>query len=148
MKITFQAHRGNALLSRAIRLLSPRYNHISIRLGDLVYEAHIKTGVTCTPYKEWKGKKTVVAKRSFELDDKQTMRVVLFLNKQVGKGYDVLGIFSFIWIYFKPRMGKFYCSELAQVALYKMLGIHSTAEDYNQKVSPYQFWRNLRMVRG
>lgn len=147
MKITFQAHRGDALLSRAIRLLSPRYNHISIRVGFLVYEAHIHNGVTQTPYKLWQGKKSVVAKKSFEVDDQTAMRMVSFLATQVGKKYDIWGIFGFLWWFFKPRKDRWYCSELAQVALYKMLGIRSTADDYDQKVSPYQFWRNLRMVR-
>lgn len=146
MKITFQAHRGDALISRAIRLLSPKYNHISIRIEDTVYEAHIGTGVTETSYKTWKGKKTVVAKKSIEVDLMTGLKVLDFLFNQVGKKYDVLGIFAFIWIFFKPRKDRWYCSELAQVVLYKILGIRSTAENYNQKVSPFTFWDNLKSV--
>lgn len=147
MKVTFQAHKGTALISRAIRLLSPKYNHISIRIGDEVFEAHIKTGVTKTPFSVWEGKKTIVNKKSLEIDDIRGLRLVAFLNKQVGKKYDTLGIFGFLWWFFKPRKDRWYCSELAQVALYKCLGIRSTSDDYNQKVSPYQFWRNLRAVK-
>lgn len=147
MKVTFQAHRGDALLSRAIRLLSPKYNHISIRVENEVFEAHIKTGVTKTPYKIWKGKTSVVAKQELFIDDIRGLKLVAFLNKQVGKKYDVLGIFSFLWVYFRPKKDRWYCSEYAQVALYKCLGIRSTENDYNQKVSPYQFWRNLRTVK-
>lgn len=147
MKIVFQAHKGTALISRVIRLLSPKYNHISIRVENEVFEAHIKTGVTKTPYKTWKGKSSVVAKQELFIDDIKGLKLVKFLNEQVGKKYDTLGIFSFLWIYFKPAKGKWYCSELAQVVLYKILGIRSTENDYNQKVSPYLFWRNLRTVK-
>lgn len=146
MKIQFQAHRGDALISRAIRLLSPKYNHISIRIEDTVYEAHIGTGVTETPYKTWKGKKTVVAKKSIEVDIVTALDIMDFLFRQVGKKYDVLGIFAFIWIFFKPRKDRWYCSELAQVILYKTLGMRSTEDNYNQKVSPFAFWENLKAV--
>lgn len=146
MKITFQAHRGDALISRLIRLVSPKYNHISIRIEDTVYEAHIKTGVTQTPYKTWKGKKTVVAKKSIEVDIVQTLDILDFLFKQVGKKYDILGIFSFIWVFIKPRKDRWYCSELSQVVLYKILGMRSYEDNYNQKVSPFEFWDNLKSV--
>jgi len=33
------------------------------------------------------------------------------------------------------------------VALYKSQGISSTEDDYNQRVSPYQFWRELELIK-
>lgn len=141
MKIVFQAHKGTALLSRAIRLLSPKYNHISIRVENEVFEAHIKHGVTKTPYKTWKGKSSVVAKKSLELDTITGLKVVSFLNKQVGKKYDLWSVIGFVWVFMKPRNGFWMCSELAIVALGKCLGRRDVFD--NQKVSPDLFWRIL-----
>lgn len=140
----FYAHKGNSLLSRAIRLFSPKYNHISIRIGQTIYEAHIHTGVRKVRYSKWEGRKSIVAYR--EIKTKEEKRVRAFLEKQVGKKYDTLGIIGFIWGLIPPKKDKWYCSELAKVALYKALGIRSTAEDYNQRVSPYQFWRELSAI--
>lgn len=144
MKIIFQAHRGDALLSRAIRLLSPKYNHISIRIEDTVYEAHIGTGVTETPYKKWKGKKTVVAKKSIEVDLMTGLKVLDFLFNQVGKQYDLWAVISFVWVFMKPRKGYWMCSELAIVTLGKALGRRDVFD--NQKISPDLFWRILKTV--
>lgn len=139
----FNAHRGNALISRLIRLFSPKYNHISIEIDGFIYEAHAP-GITKTPVKKWDSS-TVVETISIRPISKE--KVVSFLDKQVGKKYDFMGICSFIWVFMKPQKDRWYCSELAQVALYKALGIRSTADDYNQRVSPYQFWKGLKVIR-
>ncbi len=144
--IIFHAHRGEAKLSKIIRWMSPKYNHISIEVDDVVFEAHINCGVRKTYSDDWDGS-TVVESIRIKVSDYHLGRVWEFLNKQVGKKYDTLGIFAFLWWFFKPRKDRWYCSELAQVALYKALGIRSTDDDYNQKVSPYTFWRNLQLVK-
>lgn len=144
MKLVFYAHRGNALISRLIRIVSPRFNHISIRTGDFVYEAHIKGGVTCTYYKDWKGKKTVADRKVMTLTIEESARVVAFLEAQVGKKYDITGIFAFLTVFSKPRKGRWFCSELAMVALLKVLNRKLPFE--NQKVSPDMFWLILNLV--
>lgn len=143
--ITFNAHHGDAKISKMIRWLSPKYNHISIEIDGIIWEAHIEHGVTRTIRSKWAGWSTVVER--IHVHSKYQSDVKTFLNAQVGKKYDTLGIFSFLWWFFKPKKDRWYCSELAQVALYKALGVRSTDEDYNQKVSPYQFWRGLQLLK-
>jgi len=138
--IIFQAHNGDKPVSRLIRVFSPRYNHISIRVGNTVYEAHAIKGVTKTAYGSWKDKKSVVATMGFDVTASVQARVKEFLERQVGKKYDGHGIFSFLWQYSKPVKGKWYCSELAMATLYKMINVKSNSENYNQKVSPAKFW--------
>lgn len=144
--ITFHAHHGDAKLSRIIRWMSPKYNHISIQIDEVIFEAHIDHGVTRSLVGTWNGS-TVAESITIKCSSENLGKTWEFLNKQVGKKYDTFGIFAFLWWFFKPQKDRWYCSELAQVALYKALGVISTAEDYNQKVSPYQFWRNLQVVK-
>jgi len=146
-KITFNAHRGDAIISRLIRVLSPQYNHISIQLGHHIYEAHIDTGVRKVRRLKWDDT-TVVDTISIFCEDEHYQETKDFLEKQVGKKYDILGIVGFIWVFTKPRIGRWYCSELAQVILYKANGISSSEEDYTQKVSPFAFWRTLQLLRA
>ena len=139
--ITFNFHRGNKPISRMIRLFSGgQYNHVSIKIGRTIYEAHIKNGVTKTSQGLWNDE-TVAVSAPFEFPYEKEAKK--FLEKQVGKKYDILGIFAFLWVFAKPKKGKWYCSELAQVALYKALGIKSTDSNYQQKVSPQDFYYNL-----
>jgi len=140
--MTFQFHKNNSFISRLIRLLSHgEFNHVSILAGEFVYEAHIDKGVVKTHQDKWNSS-TVVDR--IEYYSYNQPEVVEWLEKQVGKKYDITGIFSFISIFAKPRMGYWYCSELAMVAFSKMKGIQD--EDIeNQKVSPYLFYKILEL---
>jgi uncharacterized protein YycO len=140
----FQFHYSKTLLGFLIRLLSfGHFNHVSIRLGNYVYEAHIHTGVRRTLYTKW-NKKTVVQIKEVKLEQAEYERVYVWLNKQVGKKYDILGIFSFIFFFLPPRKGYWFCSELAICSLAKAKG-KSDALD-NQKVSPQLFFDILDLV--
>lgn len=137
----FQFHGGNSIISRLIRLISNgNYNHVSIRCGKYVYEAHIKGGVKKTLYSKWDKssvKETIFVKSS------RVKSVEKWLNKQVGKKYDLLGILSFLFVITKPRKGYWYCSELAMVTYSKLKGHSGDVE--NQKVSPYLFYKILEL---
>lgn len=172
-QITFHFHKGNALLSKAIRFFSQgKFNHVSIQIGNTVWEAHIDTGVrkvniakkTGTislvwadtvnqAYKseinierfleEWTGFKTIKESIALDITDTQAKRVITFLNKQVGKKYDTFGALSVVWRMFKQGTDKWYCSELGYVALMKALGV---PKGYNQRVSPQEFYEQLSVI--
>lgn len=145
MQIKFNAHRGNGIISRLIRLFSRGlYNHISIELDGYIYEAHIHTGVHKVLVKEWDAK-TVVNSTEIDLSTKRFKETYLFLEKQVGKKYDLRGVLGFLFVAFKPRMGYFYCSELAIVALAKALGKKDRMN--NALVSPHLFWDILLLSK-
>lgn len=141
MKIIYQWHRGNKPIQKAIRTLSPRYNHASTRFisdtEDFVSEAHKKSGVIETPYKEWKDKKSVKKKIVFEVTEEQYNRAREWVRKQKGKDYDSWAIISFYFPIIKQKEGKFYCSELQMITFYKMKGERVTWADRKQRVSPY-----------
>lgn len=136
----FQFHQGDALISIMIRLLTGKYNHVSIRVGNYVYEAHIKKGVTKTLYSKWNSSSVV---ETIEVKSKNEKKVKLWLDKQVGKKYDVSGILSFLSIFSKPKIGKWYCSELSFVAYAKLKGVEGNIE--GQKISPYLFYVILQL---
>ena len=140
----FQAHTGYHPISILIRLFSRgRFNHISIKLGEFIYEAHLKGGVMKTHERDWDDS-TVVETKEVKITAVQRVAVRLWLNKQVGKKYDLWGIFAFISFFAKPRMGYWYCSEYATVALAKALDKKTLLE--KQKISPETFWEILNLV--
>lgn len=139
----FQFHSQDTIISILIRLITRgKFNHVSIRSGKYVYEAHIKKGVIKTLYSKWDNS-TVV--ECIEIKSKREKEVVKFLNQQVGKKYDLTGIIAFLSIFAKPRKGYFYCSELAMVAFAKLFGCNG--EIQNQKVSPQLFHDIIEIKR-
>jgi len=137
----FQFHKGDSILSRLIRLFSNgNYNHVSILTSKYVYEAHIKSGVTKTPIKKYDF--SSVAEK-IEVKSKRELSVIKWLDKQVGKKYDILGVLSFLSILTKPRKGYWFCSELAMVAYSRLKGYYGDIED--QKVSPQLFYDIIKI---
>lgn len=140
----FQAHRSKTVLGFLIRFFSiGDYSHISMLLGGYVYEAHAIKGVIKTPVESWDDK-CVVDKKEMILSHDILMEVKEWLEKQVGKKYDYIGIISFLFASLPPRRGYWYCSELATVTFAKALG--KTDEIEMQKISPTLFWSILNLV--
>lgn len=138
--ITFYFHRNNTFLGKMIRLVSNGYyNHVSIGVNGYIYEANPRTGVTKKiADNNYTG--TMSWTHLFNLDNEE---VIFFLECQIGKKYDYIGVLSFIWVFLKPRMGFWFCSELATVALMK--GLKET--QYNQKQSPQDFYYLLKLIQ-
>lgn len=146
--ITFNAHRGNSTLSLLIRLASRGiYNHISIELNGFIYEAHVGKGVIKTPFKKWNDL-TVAESETINITPKNYKIVKAFLEAQVGKKYDIRGIFAFLFIFARPRIGYWYCSELAKVALCHAIGYKNNADTYAQTESPHSFWINFLLIKS
>lgn len=142
MKITFNSHKGNHLLGKLIRFFSRgKFNHTSINLNGVIYEAHINCGVRKTEEKDWDNK-TVVAQTTFKIDVHTHRTLKYWLDRQVGKKYDLFGVLSFIWRFFKPQKGKWWCSELAMVVLAKQFSLPV----YDQKQDPTDFYYTLQAI--
>ena len=139
--IKFQFHHWDKLLSKAIRLFSGGFfNHVSIQMGDYIYEAHINTWVRKIARIDWEDE-TVYTFYEYYLWPKREKMVEDWLEKQVGKKYDTLGVLSFLWRFIPQSPWKFYCSELAFIAFMKLHKI--TKENYNAKKTPQDFFELL-----
>ena len=145
MQITYNAHYGYGIVSTLIRWFSRgRYNHISIELDGVVYEAKEGKGVIATTKGAWDDS-TVVDSISFELSPFAETEIFVFLQEQIGKKYDYRGVLSFLWGFTRPRMGRWFCSELAFVTVVKMRGLKGS--DFQEKrVSPHLFWGFLKLL--
>lgn len=141
--ITIQHHYGKSILASLIRFFSRGdYNHTSILIGGYVYEAHIHTGVTKTKLKDWNPPSKVVASHNFYTDS--TPMVMKWLDKQVGKKYDITGVIAFIFPLLPQRTGYWFCSELAFVALAKALSVEFSTHE--QKKSPQDMFTLCKFI--
>jgi uncharacterized protein YycO len=124
-------------------LSNGKYSHVSILCeNDYVYEATFK-GVIKTKKNKWNDKEVHAF---FIVESEREEQVIKWLKKQVGKGYDFTGIFSFISLFAKPVKGKWYCSELGMVAYSKLKG--HNGEIANQKISPYLLYKIIQLDRN
>lgn len=137
--ITYNFHVGKGIISTLIRFFSAgSYSHASIRVGDVVYEAQYGKGVRKVAASLFPTT-NVKATLDFMADDAQMVSVTQFLEDQVGKRYDYLGILSFLWMFVRQKEGKWFCSELATVSLMKLLDVPTG--HYNQRQSPFDFYQ-------
>jgi uncharacterized protein YycO len=133
--ITFNLHRGTGLVSKAIMLLtSGSYSHASVNFGENRYESIIGGGVVKNQEQKVNRSK-VVKQYHIKVTNKNYSLLENWINDQVGKKYDYAAILSFISpLFHKPRIGYWYCSELAYVLYAKARGNLGNVDD--QKVSP------------
>jgi hypothetical protein len=143
--ITYHFHISNNPIAKAIRLYS-EYSHVSIEFMGYVYEAVMldedtgRRGVIKTPVELFDGSNIVKGER---IDVLYPREVHAFLEAQVGKSYDYLGVLSFLWRFLPHNIGAWFCSELATVSLAKARGV----EVYNQKQTPEDFYKTLQWVK-
>jgi len=104
----------------------------------------MKNGVAVNKTGVWRNYKNIVMRERVEVDCETYERVKDWLNQQLGKGYDWMGILSFIWFFITPKEGKWYCSELAYVVLMKIFDISQYS--YDQKVTPQQFYYQFNTI--
>jgi hypothetical protein len=126
---------GEAPISGVINTLSPNFSHTSIQIDKTVYESVFIGGVIKTPLKEWNAG-TVVTTHAIPVDEATFKEIKKFVQAQVGKKYDFWGLFSFIFVFMKPKIGKWYCSELGAAVLMKARKVMPSNPEYFQKMSP------------
>lgn len=137
--VTYHFHKSNTIYSKGIQLYS-KYSHVSIEVGGYVYEALVEHGVIKTISTSY-DKSTVVKSEIFEGLDENI--IIKFLEAQVGKAYDLIGVFSFVWRVLPTRYGYWYCSDIAMVSLMKGLG----KEEYDQRQTPQGFYYVTQYVK-
>ena len=120
------------------------FSHVSNDMGDFVFESVEGKGTIITNKLAWDSR-TVVESYAIEVSDRKYEQLVAWSKEQEGKKYDYWGVIAHISSWFaKPRMGKWYCSELSFVMLAKIKGI--LGDDISmQKVSPHLFRVFLQM---
>lgn len=142
--ITYHFHISNKPISRIIRLYS-KYSHVSIEFMGHVYEAVMldnkgRRGVIKTPVELWDNR-SVVESETVAISYPEIVHD--WLEKQLGKDYDYLGVLSFVWRFLPHNIGAWFCSELAMVSLAKAKGILK----YNQKQTPEDFYHVIQFVK-
>lgn len=136
--VTYYFHRSNTIIGKLIRFTSGGiYNHVSIGINGYIYEARMDRGVTRV-----RCDKDHNAINCIHLWDLDEQKISEFLDLQVGKRYDWMGVISFIWIFIKQGVEKWFCSELGMVSLMKGMGL----KEYNQRQSPIDFYYLLKII--
>jgi len=113
-----------------------KYCHVSIKIDNTIYESKPFIGVR---------KYQLIDTDGYHIDEyklkitlKQKHKLIQFLEKQIGKGYDYWSVVGFIL--YKTResrknCGKWFCSELVFVSFEK-IGINLLNRVTPWKVSP------------
>ena len=141
--VTFNFHRTETPLGKAIRFFSGgMVNHVSIQIGEWIWEADFKRGVVKTDISKWNKQHQIVCQYIVYTPYQST--IVYWLNKQVGKKYDWFGVLSFLWAGFGERRGFWFCSELGAVVLAKALNMYG----FNQRQSPQNLLDNLMVYEN
>ncbi len=95
------------------------FSHVAIYLEDYAYyEAYMGEGVVKT--KDGIERAKPHSEIYIPLHIRETTALIVFLEEQVGKGYDYKAIVSFVGNSNKNEKGKYICSELVQHALQKI----------------------------
>lgn len=141
--ITYNFHSTDTLIGNGIKTYTKsNFNHVSISIMGYVFEADIKKGVVKVEEKDFDYSTVVTSITLHKINNIE--QVFNWLNGEVGKGYDLIGVFSFIWRFLPNRIGRWYCSEYAKVSLAKALNVYK----YNQKVTPQGLYEELLLIKA
>lgn len=114
-------HHGDSWVARAIRWQTrSHWNHASLLVGDVLYEALEGRGViNVRPLREVQAREEVKTFAVPHLTDEGAAKVVAFLERQIGKPYDLSMVARFVTRQQADRKesGRWFCSELAFAAL-------------------------------
>jgi uncharacterized protein YycO len=146
-KITLHSHRGDSLVSKAImRASHGGFSHSSAQFENIIYESVEGQGFIKTNIISWKHS-PIIESYEVEVTEEQYDSLLQWSEEQVGKKYDYTGVLAHISpLFFKPRMGYWYCSEYAFVLLNKAKGIYGDDISHH-KVSP-QLFRDIARITG
>lgn len=127
--ITIHFYKSDTEAGKLIRLFTGgRVNHVSVEVDGWFYEALMYKGFV---KRQTTNRKAIVESFIFQ---QSRPDITEWLDRQVGKGYDWLGVLSFIWVFLKQKKGKWFCSENAMVVFCKIIGY----TDYDQRKTPRQ----------
>lgn len=122
------------------------FSHVSVGFGDNIYESVEGAGFIKSPLVAWKHS-PVIEQYVLKVSEKKYRELLQWSEEQVGKKYDYTGVIAHISpLFFKPRMGYWYCSEYAFVLLNKAKGVYGDDISHH-KVSP-QLFRDIARITG
>lgn len=146
MKLHFY-HRKKGLIPKLIQYYTGYWNHVSIELDGVVYEALGgrllgTNGVVMSPnklsYHSGKNAPNEVVTIKIPMGLRQRIdpeitktTLKFFLEQRVGRKYDLRGVFGFIFRWVRGKESNYYCSELAIEAIEIWKG-----KKYNLDYSP------------
>ena len=135
MEIIFTT--DNRIMSRLIRFFTAcRWHHCGATFGDgIIYEARGSHGVVASSVTEFKSRGEWA---SITIPTRDRESAKRFASKQLGKGYDWRGVFSFFLRNQKQSDEKWYCSELV-VAIAEAGGAHIVRKGL-ANVLPRDLW--------
>jgi uncharacterized protein YycO len=136
--IRYNIHRGTGLWSKVIMLFSKGTSHVSFDLNGVRWQSDAPMGVERDVYST----SPIVARYEQKVSNKRMAELEKWIVEQEGKDYDFLGVLANVSFFAKPKMGKWYCSELSNVIYMKSKGIPSELMQRN-KVTPKEFWEIL-----
>lgn len=133
---------GHKIFSKLImRVTWSRFSHVGIvdETGEYVYEAEAFMGVVKTPMKSfierYNGK---VVRETFRCESPE--KAYAFINAQLGKSYDYMGILGFIFKTSWQSKDSWFCSELISKAMEEG-GTPLFRKEYDSRITPEDLWK-------
>ena len=142
--ITFQIHNGDSFISKQIKRFSlGEVSHASVDFEGVTYESIEGEGTRKLRTIAY-SYSPIVERYEIKVSDRQYDQLLAWMESQLGKKYDYTGVFAHVFpIFLKPKMGKWYCSELTFVLRQKIARVLGD-DSANNKVSPQLFRDILR----
>lgn len=141
-KITFNAHSSNLPFALAIKWrTSSSYNHISIDMDGVIYEAKFLKGFI----KGYGGHKDIVKKVSLLVTGEVYYTYLEYLETSVGRSYDFTSALGFFLNKKMQNDNDLFCSEPANKLFY--LIIKNYKEPARKLISPEVFIHRLEFYK-
>lgn len=143
--VKFYAYEGKSLISWIIRFRTlSKYSHIAIGIDEYIYEAWEGRGIkgvvrSKSPYTHHKPG-TIV--HSIVVPCRHKSEFKVFLEGQVGKKYDWIGVLSLGLNRNKDDKSKWFCSELANE--FFRFEFEDKFLDDKSLVTPEKFWTKIK----
>jgi hypothetical protein len=150
-RVHFLAHHGSSLVSKLIRWQTrSEWNHISVQIDDLVYEAMEGAGVRVRGLQQiahdviGKRERVLALRPTLDLTDAQREEMQSFLHSQIGKPYDYTMVARFVSRVNRESndsQAKWFCSELAYASA-RRVGLRLFRDTAAWEVPPGLFVRS------
>jgi len=137
MKLELAYYYGTSFFDRCVAWWDNDPTHVAIKYGEEKIEAKPFKGVRKVHWRLYSPYSKVVVCKLKHITDEQSKIVWSWLEEQVGKGYDYLGIFGFVISDPKIENPKrWFCSELSEAAFQRAGIILTPTSEYPSEVSP------------
>jgi hypothetical protein len=119
------------------------YNHVAVKLGNVIYQSQAFKGVHRIDEKIYK--RQPQKKLSLFVDDKTFLNVKILLERCVGIKYDYLCVFGFVSGRKIESIKRLYCSEYANLVFYELVPRYT--EFSNTLISPKDVYNRVMFFK-